>query len=78
MALNVPIPNPERIYISTIETPANKFYGLCPNQYVNTIQGKVNHRLNHHIAFDKHKVNRSVNQNPIYYNRHQDLDFSFS
>ena len=33
-------------------------------------------RLNHHLSFEKNRVNRSVNVNPVYYNRHQDLDFS--
>ena len=78
MALNSPLPNPERIHISTIETPATKFYGLCPYQYVNTIQGRMENRLNHHISFDKNKLDRSVNLNPIYYNRHKDLDMEFS
>lgn len=35
-------------------------------------------RRNHHISFDKNSSIRIINENPIFYNRHRDIDFSHS
>lgn len=78
MSDSLPLHNPQRIYIGSIESPEDKQYGLCPFEYVNTIQGKMVRRANHHLSFEKNRVGRINNENPIYYDRNQDLDFSFS
>jgi hypothetical protein len=45
---------------------------------MNTIKGTMEKRSNHHLSFEKNKINRIVNENPIHYNRHLDIDYSFS
>jgi hypothetical protein len=70
--------NPETIEVGAISGASSKVQGLCPFEFSKTIQGRMERRLNHHIAFDKDRSHRIVNENPIFYNRHQDIDFSHS
>ena len=41
MSDSLPLPNPERIFVSSIESPEDNHYGLCSYEYMNTIQGKM-------------------------------------
>lgn len=70
--------NPETIEVGALSASPKKALGLCPFEYAETIQGKMEKRLNHHISFDKNKSSRIINQNPIFYNRHEDIDYSHS
>jgi hypothetical protein len=78
MSMSVPLKNPERINANLIGSPGNRFYGLSPYEYANTIEGRMASRSNNHIAFEKQTINRPPNENPIHYNRNEDLNFSYS
>lgn len=52
--------------------------GLCPYEYHNTIEGRMKQCSNHHLSFQKNRVNRSVNERAIYYNRDTNIDLTRS
>jgi hypothetical protein len=70
--------NPETIEVGALSGSSNKHLGLCPFQFADTIQGKMEKRKSHHISLDKNKSSRIVNEHPIFYNRHEDIDYSHS
>lgn len=76
LSLSMALPRPERIDIGTISNPEELKYGLSPFEYVNTIDGRIKGKSNHHLSFDKNKIQRINNEYPIHYNRHEDIDFS--
>jgi hypothetical protein len=67
--------NPEKI---AVREGGSEALGLCPFEHQNTIEGKMARRSNHHLSFEKSRVERSLNENPVFYDRRRDIDLTRS
>jgi hypothetical protein len=68
--------NPETIDLGELQELQGKYLGLCPFEYQNTIQGRMERKSNLHLSLEKNRVGRLVNVNPVQYNHNKDIDIS--
>lgn len=47
--------------------------GLCRFQYRNTIEGKMVHKLNHHLDMAKNQTYKINNKNRVWYDKDKDI-----